>query len=201
MINSACHKGSPAMMRSGLRHSRSHPITNTTIRYILVKPLPGNRQQGRLTAGNLCLRCALGKGGITTTKREGDGATPVGIFALRKLWFRADRGIRPVCGLPMQAAQRSDGWCDATGHRRYNRPVTLPFGPSHERLWRADHVYDVIIEIGWNDRPAIPGRGSAIFFHLARPGYTPTEGCVAISARDMRKLLPLIGPSTRIDIR
>jgi L,D-peptidoglycan transpeptidase YkuD (ErfK/YbiS/YcfS/YnhG family) len=189
------------MMGSGSRHSRSHPITNATIRYILVKSLPGNRQQGRLTAGNLRLRCALGKGGITTRKREGDGATPVGTFALRKLWFRADRGGHPQCSLPMQATRRSDGWCDASGHRRYNRPVMLPFAQSHERLWRDDHVYDVVIEIGWNDRPAVPGRGSAIFFHLARPGYAPTEGCVAISARDMRKLLPLIGPRTRIDIR
>jgi L,D-peptidoglycan transpeptidase YkuD (ErfK/YbiS/YcfS/YnhG family) len=189
------------MTSSRPRHLQSQSITNATIHYILVKSLPGNRQQGRLTAGNLRLRCALGKGGITTRKREGDGSTPVGTFALRKLWFRVDRGIRPVCGLPMQATRRSDGWCDASVHRRYNRSVTLPLGASHERLWRDDHVYDVVIEIGWNDRPAVPGRGSAIFFHLARPGYTPTEGCVAVSARDMRKLLPRIGPRTRIDIR
>ncbi len=180
---------------------RSHPITNATIRYISVMSLPGNPRQGRLIGGNLRLRCALGKGGVTTRKREGDGATPIGTFALRRLWFRSVAGRRPVCGLPMRVTRRSDGWCDAAGHRRYNQPVTLPFTPSHERLWRDDHVYDVVIEIGWNDRPAVPGRGSAIFLHLARPGYTPTEGCVAISACDMRKLMPRIGLGTRISIR
>jgi L,D-peptidoglycan transpeptidase YkuD (ErfK/YbiS/YcfS/YnhG family) len=182
-------------------HPRSQSITNATIRYISVMHLPGNPYQGRLTAGNLRLRCAIGKGGVTITKREGDGATPIGRFALRKLWFRAGQGPRPHCGLPMRAIRRTDGWCDAPGHARYNKPVLLPFQASHERMWCDDHVYDVVIEIGWNDRPAVPGRGSAIFFHLARPGYSPTEGCVAISACDMRKLLPLIGPRTRIDIR
>ncbi len=163
--------------------------------------LPGNPRQGRLTAGNLRLRCALGKGGVSTRKREGDGATPVGSFALRRLWYRGDKGPRANSGLPQRSIRPADGWCDAPGHPRYNRPVRLPFLASHERLWRDDHVYDVVIEIGWNDRPAIPGRGSAIFLHLARGGYSPTEGCVAISARDMRKLLPLIGPRTRITIR
>jgi L,D-peptidoglycan transpeptidase YkuD (ErfK/YbiS/YcfS/YnhG family) len=186
-----------------LRHCRvrSRAITNATIRYISVISLPGNPRQGRLTAGNLRLRCALGKGGVTMTKREGDGATPIGSFALRRLWFRSGKGPYPPSSLPKQAIRRTDGWCDAPGHPCYNKPVLLPFAASHERMWRDDHLYDVVIEIGWNDRPAVPGRGSAIFFHLARPGYPPTEGCVAISAWDMRKLLPLVGPRTRIDIR
>jgi L,D-peptidoglycan transpeptidase YkuD (ErfK/YbiS/YcfS/YnhG family) len=101
----------------------------------------------------------------------------------------------------MAQTRVTDGWCDALKHRRYNRPVPLPFSDSHERMWRDDHLYDRVVEIGWNDRPVIRGRGSAIFLHLARPGYTPTEGCVAVSRADMMKLLPLIGPQTRIDIR
>ncbi len=189
------------MARLQRRPPRSHAITNTTIRYISVMSLPGNPRQGRLLAGNLRVPCALGKGGVSSRKREGDGATPVGHFMLRKLWYRSDKGLRPNSGLPQRSIRPTDGWCDAPGHSRYNRPVRVPFAASHERLWRDDHVYDVVIEIGWNDFPAVAGRGSAIFLHLARGGYPPTEGCVAISARDMRKLLPLISPRTRITIR
>jgi L,D-peptidoglycan transpeptidase YkuD (ErfK/YbiS/YcfS/YnhG family) len=100
----------------------------------------------------------------------------------------------------MRRTRPDDGWCDDPQHRRYNRNVRLPFAASHERMWRDDELYDIVIEIGWNDRPAIRGRGSAVFAHLARPGYTPTEGCVALSRRDMVRLLPRIGPETRMDI-
>jgi L,D-peptidoglycan transpeptidase YkuD (ErfK/YbiS/YcfS/YnhG family) len=144
--------------------------------------------------------CALGKGGVTHNKREGDGATPIGCFALRRLWYRADRSKRPQTGLPVRVTRLQDGWCDATIHPRYNRAVVLPFHASHERMWRADAVYDYVIEIGWNDRPVVKGRGSAIFFHLARPGFTPTEGCVAVSRADMLKMLRLITRQTRISI-
>jgi L,D-peptidoglycan transpeptidase YkuD (ErfK/YbiS/YcfS/YnhG family) len=155
---------------------------------------------GRLFAGVLILPCALGKGGLTRFKREGDGGTPCGVFALRRLWFRPDRRVRPARSLPFRATRASDGWCDAPSHPRYNRPVALPFGASHERMWREDHLYDIVIEIGWNDRPAIAGRGSAIFMHLARPGHMPTEGCVALAAKDMRRLLPMLGARTTIRI-
>jgi L,D-peptidoglycan transpeptidase YkuD (ErfK/YbiS/YcfS/YnhG family) len=144
--------------------------------------------------------CALGKGGITRRKHEGDGATPIGRFGLRRLWFRADRSNRPQTLLPMRITRMQHGWCDAVTHYRYNKAVALPFPASHERLWRDDDVYDYVIEIGWNDRPVIKGRGSAIFLHLARPSYTPTEGCVAVSKPDMLKLLRLMNTRTRIDI-
>jgi L,D-peptidoglycan transpeptidase YkuD (ErfK/YbiS/YcfS/YnhG family) len=168
---------------------------------IRIRALPGDRRKGRLTAGALTFRCALGKGGITRAKREGDGGTPAGRFPLRRIWWRADQASVPMADLPRRRTTPADGWCDAKGHPRYNRPVALPFTPSHETMWRADRIYDIVIEIGWNDRPAIQGRGSAIFFHLARPGFTPTEGCVAITRRDMDRLLPLIGRGTRMDIR
>jgi L,D-peptidoglycan transpeptidase YkuD (ErfK/YbiS/YcfS/YnhG family) len=148
----------------------------------------------------LVMPCALGKGGVSAFKREGDGATPRGRFLLRRVWFRPDRQRVATGFLPSCLTERSDGWCDDPGHVRYNRPVRLPFRASHERMWREDDIYDVVIEIGWNDRPAVRGRGSAIFLHLARPGYKPTEGCVAVSRRDMARLLPRLGPQTRIDI-
>jgi L,D-peptidoglycan transpeptidase YkuD (ErfK/YbiS/YcfS/YnhG family) len=168
---------------------------------IRVRALPDDRRKGRLTAGPFTFRCALGKGGITRNKREGDGGTPAGCFALRRVWWRADRMPKPRCNLPKRLTTAGDGWCDASGHPRYNRPVALPFAQSHEKMWRDDHLYDVVIEIGWNDRPAIQRRGSAIFFHIARSGYTPTEGCVAITMRDMQRLLPYLGHGTKMDIR
>ncbi|MCA3563960.1 MAG: L,D-transpeptidase family protein [Methylocystis sp.] len=176
-------------------------MTNTTISYIVVMSRPGNRRQGWLQAGNFRFRCALGRGGVSRNKREGDGATPAGVFALRRIWLRPDVRHLHLPRLPFRWTRKTDGWCDAPGHRRYNRPVPLPFAASHERLWREDAVYDTVIEIGWNDRPPIIGRGSAIFIHLARPGWTPTEGCVALAKNDMRKLLPLLGGRTRLLIR
>ena len=142
----------------------------------------------------------MGPAGIAAAKREGDGVTPQGTFALRGLWRRADRTLRPPTGLPTRTTRPDDGWCDAVGHRRYNRPVKLPFPASHERMWRDDGLYDLVVEIGWNDRPARAGRGSAIFLHAARPGFTPTAGCVALAPAVLRRLVGRIGPRTRIEI-
>jgi L,D-peptidoglycan transpeptidase YkuD (ErfK/YbiS/YcfS/YnhG family) len=146
---------------------------------------------GRLRFEGQVLRCALGKGGVrpATEKREGDGATPAARMPLRRVLFRADRGPPPRCAVPVEPIAPEDGWCDDPGHRAYNRPVRLPFDASHERLWRDDHVYDVIGVLGWNDDPVERGRGSAIFLHLAREGYAPTEGCVALAPRDLAWLL------------
>lgn len=149
-------------------------------RTIIVRVSATDHRTGWLCAGNFRFRCALGRGGAHVTKREGDGRTPKGTFPLRRLWYRADRTSRPAGSLPKRRTRQADGWCDAASHARYNREVSLPFPASHERMWRDDGLYDLVIEIGWNDRPAKPGRGSAIFMHVARPGYAPTEGCVAL---------------------
>jgi L,D-peptidoglycan transpeptidase YkuD (ErfK/YbiS/YcfS/YnhG family) len=129
-------------------------------------------------------------------KREGDGGTPRGKLPLRRLWYRPDKVRAPHSFLPARATQKDDLWCDAPGDRNYNRPVKAPYPASHEKMWRDDDVYDFVVELGWNDRPRLQGRGSAIFMHLARPGFKPTEGCVALRRRDMERLLPLLGPET-----
>lgn len=185
--------------------SRSRDFTSAsyivkTARLIVVRRSAGEKSLGHLAIMGLVMRCALGKGGVSAFKREGDGASPRGRFPLRRVWIRRDRRRPPAGGLPLRLTKATDGWCDDVRHPRYNRPVRLPFAPSHERMWRDDGLYDAVVEIGWNDRPAIRGRGSAIFLHLARPGYTPTEGCVAVAPRDMARLLPRLGPGTRIDI-
>ena len=142
-----------------------------------------------LIYGGKTYRCALGKGGVKSDKVEGDGATPTGAFALRYILYRADRIKKPDSALKIRAIGETDGWCDDPQHADYNRPVTLPFSASHEKLYRADHIYDIIVVLGHNDSPPIPGKGSAVFFHLARDQYVPTEGCVAVNLTDMREIL------------
>lgn len=133
----------------------------------------------------MVLRCAIGRGGIVRAKREGDGGTPVGAFAARRGLYRPDRLARPAGAIPFAAIDPDHGWCDDPGHPAYNRPVRLPFAAGHERLWRDDGLYDLVVVLGHNDDPVVPGAGSAIFLHVAAPGYTPTAGCVALSHDDL----------------
>jgi len=135
------------------------------------------------------VRCAIGRGGVSADKMEGDGATPIGTFPLRRVLYRADRLEPPQSGLAVRALGADDGWCDEPTNAFYNRPVRLPFPAGHEVLWRDDNVYDVIVELGYNDDPVRPDLGSAIFMHVARPGYDPTEGCVALALEDLLDLL------------
>jgi L,D-peptidoglycan transpeptidase YkuD (ErfK/YbiS/YcfS/YnhG family) len=167
---------------------------------VVVRQRPLDAQRGVLRAGALALPVALGRSGMRIAKREGDGATPIGSFALLRLWRRPGSRLGP-CRLPQRFTRPDDLWCDAAGHRLYNRPARTPLAASHEEMWRSDGLYDAVIEIGWNIRPRVQGRGSAIFLHLARDGYLPTAGCIALAPRDMRKLLPLLGPATRLVLR
>jgi L,D-peptidoglycan transpeptidase YkuD (ErfK/YbiS/YcfS/YnhG family) len=149
---------------------------------------------GFIDMGGWRLACALGRTGAKVLKREGDGATPVGVWRLIGVLFRPDRGPRPVTGLPVRPLRPDDGWCDAAGDRRYNRLVRHPYPASAERLWRQDQLYDIVVVLDHNRRPRLRGRGSAIFIHVARDGFGPTEGCVALRAGDLRRLLARIGP-------
>jgi L,D-peptidoglycan transpeptidase YkuD (ErfK/YbiS/YcfS/YnhG family) len=154
--------------------------------------------QGKLCLGHLSLRCALGRGGRRPKRREGDGITPLGRWPVREVLYRADRLKRPKTGLPTRPIRPGDGWCDDPADRNYNRKVALPFPRSHEGLWRKDHLYDIVVVLGYNDRPRSRGRGSAIFMHLARPDYGPTAGCIALSRGDMLKLLARLRPGDRV---
>lgn len=145
--------------------------------------------------------CVIGRGGFTTSKKEGDGATPIGRFKLRSLRYRPDRIDVPKTRLAALALTPQDGWCDAPNHNQYNQPVSLPFGASHERLWRDDILYNVLVDLGYNDDPPVPGLGSAIFLHVAGLDLKPTEGCVALKQQDLLEVLENCGPETWIDIR
>ena len=138
-----------------------------------VRARPSDRRRGIISIGPLRLACALGRSGLN---------------------YRADQNLRPTTSrLPQQIIRLDDGWCDAPGSFSYNRHIKIPFNKSHERLWRDDHLYDLVIETDWNTCPRLPYRGSAIFIHLARDGYKPTEGCIALSRKDMRLLLMWLG--------
>ncbi len=151
-----------------------------------------------LVAGPLTLPVALGRGGIKANKREGDGSTPRGTFRLRRLWWRADRHPRPATQLPARRIHADDGWCEDPGDRRYNRPVKIPPRSNADRLKREDELYDFIIEIDHNTRPRVAGRGSAVFIHVARPGFAPTAGCIALTLGSLRRLLARVGTRTKI---
>jgi len=169
-------------------------------RQLIVRSRGAAQRCGVLFLGMLTVPCALGRGGITAFKREGDGATPRGRFDLRRVLYRSGQAPRPRTRLPIAQIKRDDGWCDAPPDRNYNRAVRHPYPTGAEVMWRDDGLYDVVVVIGYNDRPRIRGRGSAIFLHVVKPGFEATEGCVAVRASDMRKLLAYVGRGSRIVI-
>ena len=144
---------------------------------------------------------ACGRGGVRADKREGDGASPAGTFPLVHAYYRPDRVAPPPTGLSLSALRPSDGWVDDPADAQYNRLVSLPYPARHERMWRDDALYDLLVVIGYNTDPPVPGRGSAIFLHVARPDFGPTEGCIAVSRDVLAGLLPSLGPGSTITIR
>lgn len=187
---------------------KKHIISNAYVTYrrfhpptlVRVRPAAGDSRRGWLTAGNLTVPVALGRGGIRVNKREGDGGTPKGSFRPRRLWWRADRHPRPRTLLPVRAITAEDAWCEDPNDRHYNLPVRLERQANGDRLKREDHLYDFIIEIDHNTRPRVAGRGSAVFLHLARENFGPTAGCVSMTKRAMLLLLQRLSPRSRIVI-
>lgn len=158
---------------------------------------------GRFELDGRTLRCAIGKAGAipAADKREGDNKSPLGTWVMREVWYRPDVYPQgPKTALPVRATRPEDGWCDAPGDPNYNRPVPLPYPASSERMWRDDHVYDLVVILGHNDDPPVPGMGSAIFMHLARDGYSGTEGCVALERTDIEAVLAAARPGDAVEI-
>lgn len=189
----------PSIVRTDSISGRPRPRSRVLAK-LRVRARPGQRSCGILRAGAHALPVALGRGGIRANKREGDGGTPRGTYRLKRLWWRADRYVRPATALPVRRISPLDGWCEDPRDRHYNRPVKVPPGSTADRLARPDRLYDFIIEIDHNTRPRIAGRGSAVFIHVARDGFKPTAGCIALTANVLRRLLARLGPRTRIVI-
>ncbi len=180
------------MPHFGPRRGKSRPVA--------VRPAPGNQSEGRIALAHGVRRVALGRSGIRAIKREGDGATPLGRLPVRRVLYRPDRVARPCVPFEVRAIRSNDGWCEDPADRNYNRLVKLSTGSTADRLTREDHLYDVVLVLGYNDRPRVKGTGSAIFVHLAREGLTPTAGCIALSCRDMRALLAELRRGTEIRV-
>jgi L,D-peptidoglycan transpeptidase YkuD (ErfK/YbiS/YcfS/YnhG family) len=171
--------------------------TLTSIRF---RALNRRATQGVLIAGHISFKAACGRSGRGVLKHEGDGLSPVGSFRLETLLYRSDRVLRPRTGLRAQALKDGWAWCEEVGDRNYNRCVHVAPGSGHDILKRADHLYDFIVVTSHNQRPRIQNRGSAIFFHLARKGFQPTAGCIAVSRAAMRAIVARCGPKTRLVI-
>jgi L,D-peptidoglycan transpeptidase YkuD (ErfK/YbiS/YcfS/YnhG family) len=170
------------------------------LRRIVVRKAPGSKSRGVVAARGIRSEAALGHAGIGRTKREGDGRTPAGRFRLVGVFYRTDRVRRPATILPVSVIRNDLGWCDDPSDRAYNRPVLLPYARRHERMWRGDRHYDIVVVIDFNLARPVPGAGSAIFLHIAATDVSPTEGCIALSEHDLRLLLSAAGPRTIVDI-
>jgi len=172
---------------------------------ILVTPTSENPSRGILKLGSKIYPCALGKEGVVHAKSEGDNKSPVGEFNLRSVYYRYDKLRQPIYSkVPLMATLKEDGWCDDPKDAAYNKSVMLPYHASAEKLWRDDDLYDVLVVLGFNDSPALPGKGSAIFMHVAKDlddhEYLGTEGCVSLKKSDLLEILPKLTPETSLKI-
>ena len=145
-------------------------------------------------------RCSIGKSGFSRSKKEGDLTTPMGVFKLGTLYFRKDRIQSVKSKLKKRIIKKNMGWCDDTQSKKYNQEINFPFRYSAEKLFRKDRLYDIFINVKYNQSPVRKGKGSAIFLHLTNKKYNPTKGCIAVLKKDLLKILPFIGKKTKISI-
>jgi L,D-peptidoglycan transpeptidase YkuD (ErfK/YbiS/YcfS/YnhG family) len=167
---------------------------------LIVEAKPGETR-GTAGLGTRTFPCALGRSGILDPKREGDGGTPAGRFTVRRLLYRADRVAHIETRLPARHIEPNDGWCDDPADAAYNQPVTLPYPARHERMWLESHLYDLVVVIGHNDSPVVRRAGSAVFLHLAREDWGPTEGCIAFRREDLTAILGQVTANDWIEVR
>ncbi len=164
-----------------------------------VRAINACSSRGILVIGATQFPCRLGNAGRRFMKREGDGASPIGIFKLEQLYYRPDKIVRPNTQIKSKPLKRSDGWCDAPGDLYYNQYVKLPYAASHEGLWRSDNAYNIVVSTNHNQRPRVRGFGSAIFLHVT-DGMKGTEGCIALSQKHLKLVLARCSKDTRLVI-
>lgn len=151
--------------------------------------------------GDHTFDCVLGRSGLVADKREGDGGTPIGRFPFRRLLYRADRVARIETSLPARHIERDDGWCDDPASPEYNKPIRLPHPAHHEEMWLESALYDLVVVIGHNDDPIVPGAGSAVFLHVAREDWSPTAGCIAFRRDDLLTVLAKVTTGDAVEVR
>ena len=158
------------------------------------------KKTGYLKYKNFKFRCALGKGGIKKKAKEGDNSTPKGIFKIIKIYYRPDKINKIISSIKKIKIKKNMGWCDDPSSSYYNKQVKLPNKYNHERLYRKDNLYDLILVLNYNTNPIIKNKGSAIFLHIAKKKYQPTKGCVALKKQDLIQLTSIIKKNTKIKL-
>ena len=152
-----------------------------------------------LTYNKLKVKCAIGKKGIGYKRKEGDLITPTGQFKIKYILYRKDR-VKISTKLKKKIIKKNMGWCDDPKSNQYNKLVKLPFAYNHEKLFKKENIYDIILVLNYNMNPVKKNKGSAIFIHVARNNFKKTEGCVAIKKINLIKLIKKINPYTKIII-
>ncbi len=157
-------------------------------------------KSGYLKYKDLKFRCALGKAGIGNKKIEGDNVTPRGVYKIIKIYFRKDRIRSIATEYKLIKITKKMGWCDDPKSKKYNQKIKIPTSYSYERLYRKDNIYDLILVISYNINPIVKKKGSAIFIHIAKKNYKPTQGCIALKKGNLIKLISKINKDTKIRI-
>ena len=149
---------------------------------------------------NLKFKCSLGKNGVTQNKVEGDKCTPSGIYRLKQVFYRADRIKKFTTNIKKIKIKKNMGWCDDSSSKKYNHLIKIPNKFSHEKLYRKDHIYDIIVVLNYNMNPVIKKKGSAIFMHIAKKNYSKTLGCIGLKKNDLLEILNKVKKNNKIKI-
>jgi L,D-peptidoglycan transpeptidase YkuD (ErfK/YbiS/YcfS/YnhG family) len=158
------------------------------------------KKTGYLKYKNFKFRCALGKEGIKKKVNEGDNVTPKGILRIIKIYYRADKINKIITSIKKIKIKKNMGWCDDPISKHYNKQIILPSKFNHEKLYRNDNLYDLILVLNYNTNPIIKNKGSAIFIHVAKKKYQPTKGCIALNKKDLIQLISIIKKNTKIKL-
>jgi len=155
--------------------------------------------QKYLTYNNYKAKCVVGKRGIGNKRKEGDLITPKGKYKIKYILYRKDRIKKIQSKIRKIAIRKNMGWCDDPKSKYYNREIRLPSKARHEKLYKNDHSYDLLLVINYNTTKTIPYKGSAIFLHLTS-NYKKTNGCIAVRRKDLYIILKLINKNSKIKI-
>ena len=153
-----------------------------------------------ISYNNYKAKCAVGKRGISIKKKEGDFITPKGTFKIREIFYRKDRVQNLITRLKKTVIRKNMGWCDDPKSKKYNKLIYFPFKHSAEKLYRSENIYDIILVLNFNMNPVKKNKGSAIFIHIAKKGFQPTQGCIALNKSEMIKLVKSIKKNTVVKI-
>jgi L,D-peptidoglycan transpeptidase YkuD (ErfK/YbiS/YcfS/YnhG family) len=157
-------------------------------------------KSGCLKYKDLIFKCAIGKAGIRKKKKEGDKITPIGAYKIINIYYREDRIKKIPTKFRLNKIKKNMGWCDDPRSKKYNKLIKLPSKYRHEKLFRKDNIYDLVMVLNYNTSPIIKNKGSAIFIHIAKKNYKKTLGCIALKKTDLIKLLKKINKKTKVII-